>query len=95
MSTLSVVKASPKKPKDDEDQDEYSKPPARIKRDAFGYVTNGMTGENEGCHSCFFFDKGDSECELFEAIQGELPDLFQLDKKVAPNAGCKARIAKK
>ena len=96
-TSIAVVSATRKeKPKDeDADEQDYSAPPVKVKRDAFSYVASGKTGKSEGCKSCFFFDKPNSECELFEAVQSESPELFQLDKKVAPNAGCKAHVAKK
>ena len=91
MAQLSVVTAS-RKPKDDEDAEDFSKPPKKIRRDAFGYVPSGKPG---GCSTCYFFDKAESECELFEAVQESNPELFSLNKKVAEHAGCEAHIIKK
>ena len=93
-SSLAVVTSRKKKP-DDEDDEDYQNPPVKIKRDAFGYVATGKTGPAVGCHSCYYFDEDDSECELFEALQEKLPELFDLEKSVASNAGCKAHIAAK
>lgn len=90
MSKLAVVSATRKqKPDDDESDEDYSSPPVKIKRDAFSYVASGKPG---GCSTCYFYDKPNKECELFEAIQKESPELFDLDKSVADHAGCKAHI---
>jgi hypothetical protein len=94
MSQLSVVSASRKKPVKEEDDEDYQSPPAKIKRDAFGYVASGKIGPKVGCKSCYYFDNPNSECELFEMVQEELPSLFALDKSVADNAGCEAHILK-
>ena len=94
MSDLAVVSAKRRILDDDDDEADYSSPPVKIRRAAFGYVTYGKTAPTAGCKSCYYFDSKESECELFEAIQGELPELFNLDKSVAPNAGCRAHIAR-
>lgn len=88
-----AVVTTKKKPLVDEDDADYSNPPAKIKRDAFKYVASGKTGPNVGCKSCFYYDSPD-ECELFEMLNERMPEAFELDKNVAPNAGCKAHIAK-
>lgn len=90
----STVTAKPKK-KEDEATESFGNPPALIKRDAFGYVASGKTGPNVGCHSCYYYDEGDGECELFESLNDELPESFKLVEKVAPEAGCRAHVLKK
>lgn len=94
-TSIAVVSATRKMKDEDADEQDYSSPPAKIKRDAFSYVGSGKTALDAGCKSCYFFDKGESECELFEVMQSESPELFELDKKVGPNAGCKGHIARK
>ena len=94
MPSIAVV-TSRKKKIDDEDEADYSNPPAKIKRDAFQYVASGKTGPDQGCKSCFYYDAPNSECELFEMLTEKMPEAFDLDKSVAANAGCRAHIAKK
>jgi Pyruvate/2-oxoacid:ferredoxin oxidoreductase delta subunit len=54
MKNLSVVTATPKK--DDEAAEDYSKPPAKIKRDAFLYLEPAKNTANFAqCGTCTFF----------------------------------------
>ncbi len=94
MPSIAIVTSRKKKP-EDENAEDYSKPPEKIKRDAFRYVASGKTGPYRGCHSCFYFDKPEAECELFEALNDKMPESFDLEESVAPNAGCAAHILKK
>lgn len=89
-SSIAVVTVR-KRDREEEGED-YSNPPVKIKRDAFKYVASGKTGPNVGCKSCFYYDSPD-ECELFEMLNERMPEAFELDKNVAPNAGCKAHVA--
>ena len=99
-TSIAVVSATRKPPvmknEDDEaDEIDYSKPPAKVKRDAFSYVASGKTAPGKGCKACFFYDKPHGECELVEILNEDQPGVFALDENVADNAGCAGHIAKK
>jgi len=59
-------------------------PPAISPADA-GYLWDTQTKKH--CASCRFFD-GPDECEMFEQLNEDAPDIFLLDTTVKPQAGC-------
>ena len=63
----------------------------KITRDAFSYVEyEGKTAPPERCSTCFYGTFPGSKCSLYEAINGLMPEAWNLEETVNPNGACNA-----
>ncbi len=58
----------------------------KLEREGMGYVEKGTTSKL--CHNCAFYEGGEHECELFDAMSKTLPSLFDLDPQVEAEGYC-------
>lgn len=61
---------------------------ALLERVIFQYADS--TNEQTRCGNCRHFDTAVNECEFFERLTEEMPDLFNLDRVVSTDAWCSA-----
>ena len=55
---------------------------------------SGLVDRKVRCENCYYFDSGDGDCELFEALNKQNPRLFELEETVEPGACCNAQTKK-
>lgn len=54
---------------------------------------SGLIGRDVRCENCKFFNKGDV-CGLFDRLNKEMPDIYDLDVKVLPYGCCNGQLPK-
>lgn len=51
----------------------------------------GLVNREVRCENCRFFDRADSDCDLYEKLNETMPDAFKLNTAVDPQACCNAQ----
>jgi|SRR5215472_1407975 len=64
-------------------------PAAKFKRSEVGFVKRAVR-----CENCAHFDAKRSICYLYETLNKDHPDLFDLATKVMPRGCCNAQVPK-
>lgn len=64
-----------------------TKPFARMAPEQMGYVERKVR-----CENCQHFDRPNQDCELYELLNKQFPDLFDLEEGVHPHGCCNAQV---